>query len=283
MNADARGAIDPGGPRAFALRGPERRGQSTGDGGIGLSPLGGIPVPTVRPDWATGTGRQSRSGRESGPDPSGYAALIEPRTTRPRHPHAQVSRFVEPIRNSHASQRFPALRDPREEPGHQARPAPAVRLSLGEDTAGSPSRVPGQEAGERKSRPISRILSGPRGPDGHPSGAVVADDLGAVYPRTRAGRPRTSAREPEGSLFDLAPGGVYLAGRITPTAGGLLHHRFTLTTASGGGLLSVALSRGSPRVGVTDHPALWSPDFPRTRVRRGPATVWPTPPRGSVY
>ena len=128
------------------------------------------------------------------------------------------------------------------------------------------------------SRPVSRILSGPDGPDGHPSGAVVTDDLGAVYPRTRAGRPRTSAREPEGSLFDLAPGGVYLAARITPAAGGLLHHRFTLTTANGGGLLSVALSRGSPRVGVTDHPALWSPDFPRTRAERGSATVWPTPP-----
>jgi hypothetical protein len=30
-----------------------------------------------------------------------------------------------------------------------------------------------------------------------------------------------------------------------------------------GGLLSVALSRGSPRVGVTHHSALWSPDLPR--------------------
>src|SRR3954454_1971246 len=30
-----------------------------------------------------------------------------------------------------------------------------------------------------------------------------------------------------------------------------------------GGLFSVALSRESPRVGVTDHPALRSPDFPR--------------------
>jgi hypothetical protein len=129
----------------------------------------------------------------------------------------------------------------------------------------------------RGSQPVSRILS-VRGPDGHPSGAAVADDLGAVYPRTRAGRPRTSAREPEGSLFDLAPGGVYPADRIAPAAGGLLHHRFTLTTASGGGLFSVALSRGSPRVGVTDHPALWSPDFPRTRAGRGSATVWPTPP-----
>src|SRR5204863_7738150 len=34
----------------------------------------------------------------------------------------------------------------------------------------------------------------------------------------------------------------------------------------GGGLLSVALSRGSPRVGVAHHLALWSPDFPRHRA-----------------
>ena len=30
-----------------------------------------------------------------------------------------------------------------------------------------------------------------------------------------------------------------------------------------GGLFSVALSRGSPRVAVSHHPALWSPDVPR--------------------
>src|SRR5690606_721694 len=91
----------------------------------------------------------------------------------------------------------------------------------------------------------------------------------------RAGRPRSSARRAGALLLDLAPGGVYRADRITPAAGGLLHHRFTLTTANGGGLLSVALSRGSPRVGVTDHPALWSPDFPRRPD--GAATAWPTP------
>ena len=33
--------------------------------------------------------------------------------------------------------------------------------------------------------------------------------------------------------------------------------------AEAGGLLSVARARGSPRVGVTHRPALWSPDFPR--------------------
>jgi len=29
-----------------------------------------------------------------------------------------------------------------------------------------------------------------------------------------------------------------------------------------GGLLSAALSVGSPRLDVIQHPALWSPDFP---------------------
>jgi hypothetical protein len=50
-----------------------------------------------------------------------------------------------------------------------------------------------------------------------------------------------------------------------PVCGGLLHRRFTLTSASAGGFFSVALSRGSPRVAVNDHPALWSPDVPRRR------------------
>ena len=49
---------------------------------------------------------------------------------------------------------------------------------------------------------------------------------------------------------------------------------------SGGGLFSVALSRGSPRVGVTDHLALWSPDLPHRAMagmaRRGR-------PAGSPY
>ena len=36
----------------------------------------------------------------------------------------------------------------------------------------------------------------------------------------------------------------------------------------------MALSRGFPRVGVTDHLALWCPDFPRRRVS---ATAQPAP------
>ncbi len=35
-------------------------------------------------------------------------------------------------------------------------------------------------------------------------------------------------------MLGLAPGGVCLAGPVTWTAGGLLHHRFTLTAWPGG-------------------------------------------------
>jgi hypothetical protein len=105
---------------------------------------------------------------------------------------------------------------------------------------------------------------------GHPSGTAVAGSLVRSTREHRAGRPRTLAQAPRPEPrdpSDLAPGGVYLAAWVTPGAGGLLHHRFTLTPGrpegrSRGGLLSVALSRGSPRVGVTDHPALRSPDLP---------------------
>ena len=43
------------------------------------------------------------------------------------------------------------------------------------------------------------------------------------------------------------------------------------TKRRSGGLFSVALSRGSPRVAVSNHPALWSPDVPRRRAL-GPPT-----------
>jgi hypothetical protein len=42
-------------------------------------------------------------------------------------------------------------------------------------------------------------------------------------PEGRTGRPCPT--------LGLAPGGVYLAGRVTPAAGALLPHRFTLTCA----------------------------------------------------
>jgi hypothetical protein len=130
--------------------------------------------------------------------------------------------------------------------------------------------VSAQAAGELACRPGSVRPLARAG--GHPSRAAVADSLLRSTREHRAGRPRSLAQEPRRLAripLDLAPGGVYRAAWVTPGAGGLLHHRFTLTTwqKPGGGLFSVALSRGSPRVGVTDHPALRSPDLPR-RARR---------------
>ncbi len=116
----------------------------------------------------------------------------------------------------------------------------------------------------------------------HPSRPAVAGRLQrstrrlgrAVLERLR----RLPATVAAGGPLDLAPGGVYRAIPVTRDAGGLLHHRFTLTGPARpllsepmhrtGGLLSVALSRGSPRVAVNNHPALRSPDLPRCAHRR---------------
>ena len=123
----------------------------------------------------------------------------------------------------------------------------------------------GREGGA--SRSVSRILSPPAG-GGRPS--IL--DAGcpaprAVYPGPGTSSPWTPRRPP---LFDLAPGGVYLAGRspdrrwaLTPPFHRCRGHE------DRGCVLSVALSFGSPRLGVTQRPALWSPDFPRTTSARG--------------
>src|SRR5436190_12067527 len=83
-------------------------------------------------------------------------------------------------------------------------------------------------------------------------------------------------------LCGLAPGGVYRAGAVTGAAGALLPHRFTLARcvpcgAPAGGLLSVALSVGSRLLGVTQHLALWSSDFPQA-----PASATPKGGVGAV-
>lgn len=87
--------------------------------------------------------------------------------------------------------------------------------------------------------------------------------------------------KPRASLFGLAPHGVYLATDVTTGTGGLLHHPFTLTArlrgVEFGGLLSVALAVGFPRLAVNQHAALWSSDFPPRRhaTRRHSETTHP--------
>jgi hypothetical protein len=88
-------------------------------------------------------------------------------------------------------------------------------------------------SGESACRPGSvRPLA--RGGD-HPSGTAVADSLVRSTREHRAGRPQSLAQGAAGSPLDLAPGGVYRAAAVTCGAGGLLHHRFTLTPASDAG------------------------------------------------
>ena len=99
--------------------------------------------------------------------------------------------------------------------------------------------------------------------DDHPSEASRCRRAPATYPRTSREQRSNGPRGQRTGLLGLAPSGVYPAAPVTWDAGGLLHHRFTLTRPGPGGLFSVALSRGSPRVGVTHHPALRSPDFPQ--------------------
>jgi len=109
--------------------------------------------------------------------------------------------------------------------------------------------------------------------DDHSSRAAVADGFKQPDPGVSDG-PSSST-----PLFGLAPDGVYRAADVTDGTGELLPHPFTLTRfaeAQTGGLLSVALSLGSPPVPVKDHPALWSPDFPPAQVH-GPAIAWLSP------
>ena len=113
-----------------------------------------------------------------------------------------------------------------------------------------------------RSGSVSRILSPGllRGGD-HSSGAPVIRRLDAAYPR---GIPR---RATSPLLFGLAPGGVYRAVSVTRDAVSsyLAVSPLPATgsgTPSAGGLLSVALSVGFPLLGVTQHPALRSSDFP---------------------
>ena len=167
--------------------------------------------------------------------------------------------------------------------------SPPLRLGLapfspsGRTGACSAPQVRG---GRRASRPIGRVLCARlRGPAvihlGLPLPAAscgLPASIGrAALNRSRRPAPLTANTGP----LDLAPGGVYRAAAVTCGAGGLLHHRFTLTfcafpmACANGGLFSVALSRGSPRVDVIDHPALRSPDLPRRRLEPRQA---PRPP-----
>jgi hypothetical protein len=89
----------------------------------------------------------------------------------------------------------------------------------------------GQMDGKGVSRPVGRVLCA------RLRGAAVIH-LGLPLPTASCGLPASigraalkRSRRERSSPLDLAPGGVYQATAVTCGAGGLLHHRFTLTFA----------------------------------------------------
>ena len=115
---------------------------------------------------------------------------------------------------------------------------------------------------KKASSPISRVLS------------WTVIHLGSASPQTSSNLPESSAGHAIGFLFGLAPGGVYHRRELLPVTRCALtapfHPYRCPRTCHGhlGGILSVALSVGSRRPGVTWHLALWSPDFPPPENRR---------------
>ena len=115
-------------------------------------------------------------------------------------------------------------------------------------------KAEGSREKRSESRSVSRVLSRTAIPLRQPS-LTASSNL-----------PGSSAGHANGSLFGLAPSGVYLATDCCQPRGALLPHLFTLTGAEAlRRLFSVALSVGSRLPGVTWHFALWSPDFPPSR------------------
>ena len=128
--------------------------------------------------------------------------------------------------------------------------------------------------GEVASRPVRRILSrrfrrtvG----GGHPSRPAVARRLqrptrgclrtgrpSPAWPCSRWGLPSRPGRPGRWCAL-TAPFHPYLCGAAPETGPAI------------GGLFSVALSCGSPRLGVTQHRARWSPDVPRAGAPKHPA------------
>lgn len=127
---------------------------------------------------------------------------------------------------------------------------------------------------------MSRILSPPRlsasAGDDHPSRRTIAGRLKQLtlgLGRAALGRPSRHTARAWCALLPCSRWGL-------PSRRSHLRRWCALTapfhpypvradeSARPGGLFSVALSRGSPRVAVSNHRALWSPDFPRRRAGR---------------
>ena len=128
-------------------------------------------------------------------------------------------------------------------------------------------------------------------PVAHPEQIVRSGPMSRVLSWTiiylRTSLPTPSSAQPERGaghtialLFAFAPEGACQAAML-PRRWWSLTPPFQLFShpprRAAGVFFSAALSVGSPRLAVSQLPALWSPDFPHgLRQAAGPAIVWPT-------
>jgi len=117
-----------------------------------------------------------------------------------------------------------------------------------------------EEEEKGQSRPVSRVLS--RRVVAFPAAADIP--LGPALPPASSELPGSAAGNRIAPLCALAPGGACRAARVA-TGAVRSYRTVSPLPAFAGGLFSVALSRESPRLAVSQHPALWSPDFPPAR------------------
>ena len=112
---------------------------------------------------------------------------------------------------------------------------------------------------------VPRRSRGPRGGD-HLSTPTISRRLQRPYPKDSDEQSLDIARTSCLPTWSCSRWGLPRP-VDHPTAGELLPHHFNLTDEYRR-YVSVALSLGSPPLGVTQHPALWSSDFPRTNISR---------------
>ena len=135
----------------------------------------------------------------------------------------------------------------------------------------------------RARRPVSRVLYPPPAGDDHSSGTPVTGRL--VRPtRTAARKPTCWRNQPAVPIWSCSRWGLPCRFRCRPR-GALLPHPFTLThqPRRTGGLLSVALSLGSPPPGITRHRVSMEPglsSLPRRSTKERPSDRLA---EGSIY
>ena len=162
------------------------------------------------------------------------------------------------------------------------------QISFSRDqTGGGVSRNPARGAARNKKRSLGCGAGGAStlAVRGGPMSRVLSRTtiyLGPALPLASSAQPERGAGHTMALLFTFAPDGACQAAvlprrwwSLTPP-----FQLFPLRAANRpqvGVFFSAALSVGLPRLAVSQHPALWSPDFPHgARLLACPAVVWPT-------